>query len=293
MNTAKPNIIVGPALFGRYLLSPESENNQIAKAALPEGNQFTNSLLDFAYETDTSGSKFDRAELQLSEAISGRDFLVLLALLHVSKTLSVANLDGGFSFLASDLKTVLDLSNSGANTLAIEGSITRLSKINVSAVISDSKCSDGRKFTVDFGSIISEFSNGRIEIQEDIDSEIECRSRARVWFMRFGLGFNKVLSNTETTKYDWEELTSHRKSSLIVAGCAHVQTIYGKKHPKKVSTFFRNINTPIITATWGKCRHYRSKLSNQLKRLSKNISRLTPPDTGTSLFHLPRLLVSL
>mgnify|MGYP000678155752 CR=1 FL=1 len=291
MNTAKPSNIVGPALFGRYLLTSEPESNNSAEAILSNDNDLALELLDFVNATEKSGFNYDKVVIRVSEAIAGRDFLVLLSLLHINSHLSVGCLQGGMSFLASNLKSVLDVSNSGANTASIEQSIERLSNIEVTFSIQDSDNADDSALNFNCGSIIEAFSNGKVNISSDEKKSSDC-PRSRVWYVRFGDGLRRIINGTETSKYDWNELLLNRKSSLTIAAKAHLQTIYGAKvYSKRVSTLFRNINSPIDESVWRKCRHYRSRISSQLKRLAKNISNLTPPSPKGSIFLLPRLII--
>lgn len=258
--------VLAPALFGRYLLS-DSQTSEEVEASLERSRAF-DKLLDHAQKTFSFDcSKNIDIKLNLSSAIYSRDFLVLLGITKIMKTskLHHKNVDGGFTFLSSDLREILSLTSGGQNIEMIEESLLRLANINISIVATQGD----RRETLASEDLFSEYATG--------GKKVSGRRRQRHWYVALTplaeLIFN--FSSIEQTRYNISELIKVRKQPATLAVKAHYQTVDyegGEVYDKKLYTLAKNCNIEINENLWLTDSKYRNKKSTKLQRVIESLS---------------------
>ncbi|MFT2111989.1 hypothetical protein [Marinomonas sp. 2405UD68-3] len=269
------NIVISPALFARYFLKSDASKKIPTKAPINKGN-FHELIID--YIGRERSNDYD-IEMHLTDSIFSRDFLVLLALFKIERSdLSIHSIDGGFSFLATDIRETLNLTNSGSNSDSIEQSIQRLSEIEF-AIVAISKNEANDDIELHTGRIVDTFST----------RTSSKGMRDRSWFVKLSDEFKLFRKHCEIVKHNMEDLLKCRKSATNIAIQAHIQTVShnkNKTYAKKVTTLFKNINSEINSNKWVSDRHYRQKIGALVKNAARRILNIayTPPKKLFRLF---------
>lgn len=285
--------VFAPAILGRYLITSSLEHCTPVVKELKRGSKLDALIHDFHVKSGIAAHKGGEitTKIAASQPIYCRDFIVLLGLIHIQRTpaLHLAHLDGGLSFMLSDLREILKLSSGGANSRMLRESLERLQKIKFSLIASQ----NGQDHIIETFNIFDAVDTGLIKSTADTGTKRIYNSRS--WHVAFSSTFLHLLmhSNNEQTAFDLEDLIKYRKNTLALSVQIHYKTAsYGQfVFDKRLIVLMNNTNTPIDSKRWRKDLLYRLNMSNKIRRALSAIN-VSFKSAIKNLLTLPSQLVT-